>query len=29
MRIARGDWNRADESKYGEREGQQAGQEAA
>jgi hypothetical protein len=29
MRIARSDWNRADESKYGERKGQQAGQEAA
>jgi hypothetical protein len=29
MRIARGDWNRANESKYGERKGQQAGQEAA
>jgi hypothetical protein len=29
MRIARSDWNRADESEYGEREDQQAGQEAA
>jgi hypothetical protein len=29
MWIARDDRNRTDESKYGEREGQQAGEEAA